>query len=269
MVVAAVAGPRSLDLDRVVQELIRDALDLGRHRGGEEQGLAGERHELADPLDIRDETHVEHAIGLVDDKEFDAAEQKLAALEMVEQAAGRGDQDIDAAGDLGILVPEGHAADEERDRQAALGAVAGKVFLHLCRKLARRLQDEGARHSRPGATLLQQGQHRQSEGGGLARAGLGNAQHVAALHDMWDRLGLNGRGRRVAGRLHGGENFWGKSEVGKAHCLKDGPKEAVRIERQRAARIAAARTRRGKPGVGRNIVPIEGLSIAPRGSRTR
>ncbi len=45
----------------------------GAHRRGEEQGLAGERHEAADALDVGDETHVEHAVRLVDDEDFDAS----------------------------------------------------------------------------------------------------------------------------------------------------------------------------------------------------
>ena len=54
-------------------------------------------HQLADALDVGDEAHVEHAVGLVDDQDLDAGQQQLAALEMVEQAAGRGDQHVDAA----------------------------------------------------------------------------------------------------------------------------------------------------------------------------
>ena len=41
-------------------------------------------------------------------------------------------------------------------------------------------------------------QDRQREGRGLARAGLGDAQEVAAGQDMGDRLRLNWRGLRVA-----------------------------------------------------------------------
>ena len=73
----------------------------------------------ADALDVRNEAHVEHAIGLVDDEDLDAGQQQLAALEMVEQAAGRGDQHVDAARDLGVLVAEGNAADEQRHVQAS------------------------------------------------------------------------------------------------------------------------------------------------------
>ena len=71
--------PRRLDLDRIGQELVGEALDLRRHGGREEQRLAGEGEDLADALDVRDEAHVEHAVGLVDDEDLDAAEQDLAA----------------------------------------------------------------------------------------------------------------------------------------------------------------------------------------------
>jgi hypothetical protein len=39
----------------------------------------------------------------------------LPRSEVIEQAARRGDQHVDAARDLGVLVGEGHAADEQRD----------------------------------------------------------------------------------------------------------------------------------------------------------
>src|SRR5690348_18068056 len=41
--------------------------------------------------------HVEHAVGLVDHQDADVRHQDLAALIEVEQAAGRGDQHVDAA----------------------------------------------------------------------------------------------------------------------------------------------------------------------------
>src|SRR5262245_19134853 len=77
-----------------------------RHGGGEEQRLARERNKLADALDVGDEAHVEHAVGLVDHQQLDPGEQKPPALEMVEQPARRRDENVDAAGELGILVVE-------------------------------------------------------------------------------------------------------------------------------------------------------------------
>ena len=103
-VVAAVAGLRLLDPHRVGQERVGEALDLGRHGRREEQRLAGEGEDLADALDVRDEAHVEHAVGLVDDEDLDAGQQDLAAAEMVEQAARRRDQHVGAAVELLLLV---------------------------------------------------------------------------------------------------------------------------------------------------------------------
>ncbi len=202
-----------LDAHRVVQELFGDAPDFRRHGGGEEQRLAGERHQLADALDIRDETHVEHAIGLIDHQQLDAGEQQPAALGMVEQASGRGDQDVDAARELGVLVVERDAADEKRDVELMIDAVFDEAVLDLRGEFARRLEDQRARHAGTGAALLQHGEHRQHEGRRLAGAGLGDAKHVAARENVRNGLVLNGGGGGVAGRSDGGENFFGQAEM--------------------------------------------------------
>jgi hypothetical protein len=68
--------------------------------GGEEQRLARERNEFADALDVGNEPHVEHAVRFIDHQELDPGEQQPAALEMVEQAAGGCDENVDAASEL-------------------------------------------------------------------------------------------------------------------------------------------------------------------------
>ena len=153
--------------------------------------LAGEGQQLADALDVGDEAHVEHAVGLVDHQHVDAGEQELAALEMVEQAARRGDDDIGAAVDLQRLRLEGDAADEQRDAEIVHLAQRLEGLAHLVGQFARGFEDQGARHAGAGAALFEQRQHGQHEGGGLAGAGLGEAHHVAALRGRgeWPRPG--------------------------------------------------------------------------------
>src|SRR5439155_22504138 len=90
------------------------------------------------------------------------------ALEMIEEAAWRRDQHIDAAHQLGVLIVERHAADDQRDVELLPGAVFGEALLHLRGELTGRLENERARHPGPGAAVLQHGEHRQREGGGLA-----------------------------------------------------------------------------------------------------
>ena len=198
-------------------------LDFRRHGGGEEQRLAGERHQFADPLDVGNEAHIEHAVGFVDDQEFDAGEQQPPALVMVEQTPGRRDQHVDAARELGVLIVERDAADDERHVELVVGAVFGEALFHLRREFARRLKDEGARHAGAGAALLQHGQHWQHERRRLAGAGLRDAEHVAPGEHVGDCLILNGCGSFVTSRRNGGENLFGQAEMRKRHrpSIKD------------------------------------------------
>ncbi len=45
---------------------------------------------------VGQESHVEHAVGFVEDKSFDRAEIDIALVHQIDQPAGRCDQDIDA-----------------------------------------------------------------------------------------------------------------------------------------------------------------------------
>ncbi len=196
-----------------MQELVGDALDFRGHGGGEKQRLAGERHQLADALDVGNEAHVQHAVGFVDDEQLNAGEQQAATLEMVEQAAGRCDEHVNAAHQLGVLIAEGDAANEQRHVQLMVLAVFDEAFLDLRGEFARRLKDEGARHAGAGAALLEHRDHRQGESGCLAGAGLGNAENVAAGENVRDRLSLNGSGGGIARGCNGIHNLGRKAKL--------------------------------------------------------
>ena len=92
-----------------------------------------------------------------------------------------------------------------------------KLSLHLGGEFAGRLEDQGAGHARPGAALFQHREHRKDEGGGLAGAGLGDAENVPAGQNMGNGLFLNGGGGGVAGGRDGGEHLVGQAEMGKRH----------------------------------------------------
>ena len=210
-------GLGNLDPRRIVQEGFGDAADFRRHRRGEEQRLPGEGNQLADAFDVGNEAHVQHAVGFVDDQQFNAGEQQSAALGMVEQPARRCDQHVDAARQFGILIAERNAADQKRDVELLADAVFIELFLDLGCQLAGRLHNEGARHACPGAALFQHGQHRQHEGRRLAGAGLGDAEDVAAGQNEGDRLILNGGGGGVTGGCNRSEHLVGQTEMGKRH----------------------------------------------------
>ena len=213
MVVAAVAWRRDLDAHRVLQEGVDQALDLRRHGGREEQRLPARRKQLADALDVGDEAHVEHAVGLVDDEDLDAGEQDLAAPEVVEQAARRGDQHVDAAVELAHCSSGETPPISSATAELVVDAVFLEALLHLGGKLARRCQDQGARHACPRPPGFEPRQHRQHVAGGLAGAGLGDAEHVAAGHGDRDGLNLDGCRFCIAGGLDGSLHFRAEPEL--------------------------------------------------------
>ena len=126
-------------------------------------------------------------------------EVDAAAVHVVLEAAGGGDDDVDRLSHLVELPAERHAAHEAGGEQALAGAVAVRRLLHLQGKLARRREhqharaDAGARGRR--AQALQAGQ---DEGRGLAAAGLRRDEEVAARQHGGNRFALHGRRLGIA-----------------------------------------------------------------------
>ena len=147
--------------------------------------------QLHDTFDIGDEPHVEHSVRFVDDQNSDIAEQQFSTLEVVEQASRRGDDDIDAAIDLPVLFVERDAADQQRRRELSMLAVDREVLGDLIGQFPRRFEDQRARHPGPGAARGQHVDHRQGEGGRLARAGPRAPHEVATPRHEWYRLFLD------------------------------------------------------------------------------
>ena len=95
VVAGGVASTRTGSLSRALGELG----DFRRHGGREQRRLAARPDGLGDLGDRADEAHVEHAVGLVEDEPAGLGEVDLAVVEQILEAAGRGDDDVDAAGD--------------------------------------------------------------------------------------------------------------------------------------------------------------------------
>jgi hypothetical protein len=68
----------------------------GGHRCREEHGLVSLRGVVEDRLDVLGEAHVEHLVGLVQDNGLHGAEAQRSALEVIDRAAGRGHDHVDA-----------------------------------------------------------------------------------------------------------------------------------------------------------------------------
>src|SRR5690606_34816553 len=100
--------------------------------------------ELVDFSQVIGKTEVEHAVGFVHHQELNLVELDLHGALQVEQAAGRGHDQVGVL-QLGDLQLVGHAADYVGYAQAAsvLDQVDG-VVRHLLRQLTRRAHDQRA-----------------------------------------------------------------------------------------------------------------------------
>ena len=216
--------------DRLAQVVARQVLDAARHRRGEQHALAGVRGGVEQGLDVLDEAHVEHLVGLVEHDDLELVEPQRAAVHQVDRPAGGGDDDVDALGQAAQLRADGGAAVDGEHAGAHAAAVAGDGLGDLQRELAGRGEDEAERGGAAGAAralLAQALQHRQREGGGLAGAGGGLTDQVTALDQRRDRLGLDRGGGGVAERGDGPLELGAQREVGEGRALLEAGVSAV------------------------------------------
>src|SRR5581483_3128705 len=108
-----------------------------RHGGGEEERLAARRKLGQDAFHGRGKTHVQHPVGLVEDKNLDPVQRDAALFHQVKQAAGSGDNNVGAGGKAADLRLFADAAEDEGVAQLEVAAVEGDVAADLDRELAR------------------------------------------------------------------------------------------------------------------------------------
>ena len=184
---------------RIGQIAVGQLLDRFRHGGREEQGLALGRDQGNDPLQRMDEAEVEHLIGFVEHEDFELAQRQSALVNEVEQAAWRGDENVETACNRAHALAVGNAAEDDPDREAHEAPVGLGALGDLGGKLTRRSEHQhadlaGTRHV---ARRRQPIERRQHEGCRLAGARLGDAEQIAAGEDRRNGLKLDGRRLRI------------------------------------------------------------------------
>ncbi len=201
---------RHLDDVRPAQVLPRQHLHLGRHGGAEEQRLPVARHGADEAVDLRSEPHVEHAIRLVQHKDFEPFEGDVAAFEVIDQPPRRRDHHVDTVAQGALLRLHADPAVHRRHPEPSVPRVLPEAALHLLAELACWRQDEGA--ETPGAAEQTLGD-REREGGGLAGARLRQPHHVTAGQNDRNRLALDRRGLAVPGVPNGAQHVGGEPEA--------------------------------------------------------
>lgn len=184
----------NVDLDVVLEELLRQLFHLLRPRCRPHQHLPIGPNLLDDLANLRLEAHVQHAVRFVQHQIRAAPQIGCAALQEINQATGRRDHHLHAALQVAGLRCLRRTAEHARvAHMRARSKVAGHL-LDLLGELARRRQYQ---HDGPVAALqprlivdVHNGGHRVRER--LTGAGLRDADHVAAGQRDRPALRLNG-----------------------------------------------------------------------------
>jgi len=82
-------------VQRVLQEIIGQFLDVRGHGGGEKQRLTPARKALYDPADIRQEAHVEHVIRFVKDQDLNLGQIQGTAVNVIQEPPRASGDDVD------------------------------------------------------------------------------------------------------------------------------------------------------------------------------
>ena len=167
-----------------------------------------------------DEAHVEHAVGFVEHQMLYLREIGVTLLDEVEEPTRRRDQQVTAAAQAVDLRTLADAAEDDQRAQVLVATIGAGAVGDLGRELAGRAEHEHTRCAPCSlAELLQQRQH---EACGLAGAGLGTRQYIAAREHGGDGLRLD-RGRCVVAFVGDGTQQLGlEPEIGKIHGIPSG-----------------------------------------------
>ena len=198
---------------RVVLVAIGEDLHLFAKRCREQHRLAIAVGLVEDALDDRQEAHIGHAVGLVDNGIADLIELDLALLNEVDKAAGAGNEHVDAVAKRLQLLAESHAAVDRSNRTASLCSERFEFAADLFSELAGGGEDEACWMMR--ASVLEAHDHWNTKGQRLTRTGGCSAQHVLASERIGDRRSLDLEGRRDAGTIERGDDIVGHAKFGK------------------------------------------------------
>ena len=136
------------------------------------------------------------------------------AVKVVNEAAGGGDDDVSAGGELLGLGAEADAAVKEGDFEAGVLAVFFKLLGDLMCEFTGWLENKDLRF----AQFFDLGKGGKREGGGFTGAGLGSANEVAPFENQRNRLRLDRRRCGVSGLLDGFQNGCGEPKCVKSHA---------------------------------------------------
>ena len=213
---------RHLNALRILEQGGSQVANLVTEGGRKQQALLVLGNHGKDLLDVVDEAHVQHAVGLVKHQHLHLSQIEHALLHEVEQTSRCCHQNVHALLDPADLRVHADAAKNDRGGELQVLAIVLHGFFDLCRQFAGGCQHQGTNADAAKAVACrfrgcQLVQHGQYKGSGLAGARLCAAQQVVAGEYGGNGLRLNGCRRFIALLAHGLDNGLSQVEFFKVH----------------------------------------------------
>ena len=204
--------------NRLAQKFTDQFLDLTRERRREEKRMAIGGNARENRAHVAYESHVEHAISLVQYDRIKCGEIQNAALYQILEAPRSADDEVGAAAQGCDLSVDIGSANARHGADSHVFCKTPVLFFDLLRELARRRHDKD--------TLIAILQYfideRNEKGARLARAGIRDTDDIAALEKRLDRGVLHGR-RCVVSLLRDiGFELRVEREIGKTMLRREG-----------------------------------------------
>ena len=180
--------------DRLAQKVLDDLFDVRRKGCREKESVARLGHPGHDESHVVDESHVEHAVRLVEDDGLEFGEDDELARDQILDPAGRADDEIVFVFQVAYLFLYRNAADATDGEYAHAFGEGSELGVDLDGQLAGRSHDEDLL-LRIRADFVDE---RDEKSRRLAGAGVGDADDVGALEDVRDGAVLDRRRELVA-----------------------------------------------------------------------
>ena len=180
----------NLAAHRVVLVVAGERRHVAVEGGREQHRLPIGRGLVEQAPNSRHESHVGHAVGLVDHDCVHRAQADHALLDQVFEASGTRHQDVDAPAERLNLAAVAHAAVDDRDPYAT--GEGSQLGHDLVCELSGGGQHQRGRPAGPGPNSV--GHERDPEGQGLARSGGSTAADVVTGHGVGHRGRLDVEG---------------------------------------------------------------------------
>jgi hypothetical protein len=193
-VVDGAVGVNGVGLDlaplRVALVALDEHVDVTVEGRREQQRLSIMTDLIQDALHLRQETHVGHAVGFVDDDHLDLVETQIAAAHEIRQTAGARHGHVDSTAQRLQLLREAHASVERGDGALTCRQQRPKLAVNLGGQFASRDKNQRPGSSRPGPahSLCHSDAKRQR----LARTSGGPTAYIPTRKRSWDGGCLDG-----------------------------------------------------------------------------